>query len=126
MTDHDAPTTARDIVPVLAAADVTRTLHRYRDAGFTARIKDDTYGYLRLGDARLHVARLGVDGEQAPPSTCLIFVGDPDALAEAFRAAGHGTVEGPQDRPWGLREGVFRDPDGNVVRFGRRLPGEYA
>lgn len=126
MQNRSLPTAANDVVPVLAASDVARTLKQYRDIGFTARISSDyQYGFLRLGDARFHVSIRGVDGADAPPSTCLIYVDDPDALAAAMREAGHGTVDGPADRDWGLREGIYTDPDDNIMRFGRRLPGVY-
>ena len=126
MLNRSLPTAANDVVPVFATSDITRTLEQYRDIGFTARVSDDyQYGFLRLGDARFHVTIQSTDGATAPPCTCLVYVDDPDALAKAMRAAGHGTVDGPYDREWGLREGTYTDPDGNVMRFGRRLPGVY-
>jgi uncharacterized glyoxalase superfamily protein PhnB len=35
--------------------------------------------------------------------------------------AGHYPIFGPEDRPWGDREAYFRDPDGNVLRFGEQF-----
>jgi hypothetical protein len=36
-------------------------------------------------------------------------------------AGGH--LGAPEDTPWGMREGVHIDPEGNAIRFGHRLDG---
>jgi catechol 2,3-dioxygenase-like lactoylglutathione lyase family enzyme len=43
-----------------------------------------------------------------------------DALEATAVAHGLRPTFGPADRPWGLREVYFHDPDGNVFRFGER------
>lgn len=45
---------------------------------------------------------------------------DVDALAERIRTAG-GSVEGPEDRSWGVREITVADPDGFLFSIGRPL-----
>ena len=54
------------------------------------------------------------------PTTAYLYVNDADALAAEWRAAGV-DVGAPEDTPWGQREGVVRDPDGNIIRFGSPL-----
>ena len=46
-----------------------------------------------------------------------------DQLAARAALAGVQPIFGPEDRPWGNREAYFRDPDGNVLRFGEPIRG---
>lgn len=43
---------------------------------------------------------------------------DLDAFASQAAASGAAAVEGPVNRPWNVREVVFRDPDGYRLVFG--------
>lgn len=43
-----------------------------------------------------------------------IDVDDVDVTAELLVARGAELVNGPMDRPWGIRTAAFRDPAGNV------------
>ena len=53
-------------------------------------------------------------------ATAYLFVDDADGLAAEWREAG-ADVRSPEDTPWGKREGVTIDPDGNIIRFGSPL-----
>lgn len=46
-----------------------------------------------------------------------VTVQDVDASVDALRAAGVEVLNGPQDRPWGVRTAAFADPDGHVWEF---------
>ena len=52
----------------------------------------------------------------APPAS----VGTDAARAE-FEARGASTLNGPIDRPWGLRTATFADPDGHVWEVAAEL-----
>jgi catechol 2,3-dioxygenase-like lactoylglutathione lyase family enzyme len=41
-------------------------------------------------------------------------VDDVDAMAEQLKARGVELLNGPMDRPWGIRTASFRDPGGHV------------
>ena len=45
------------------------------------------------------------------------IVSDVDDCFRAFDHRGVTTIEAPQDTPWGTREMVVVDPDGNRLRF---------
>lgn len=45
---------------------------------------------------------------------------DVDALVAAAALEGVIPEFGPETRPWGNREAYFRDPDGNMLRFGQQ------
>lgn len=46
-----------------------------------------------------------------------VTVADVDASVAALQAAGIGTLNGPIDRPWGVRTAAFADPAGHVWEF---------
>ena len=41
-------------------------------------------------------------------------VDDVDAMCETLRAKGVDLINGPMDRPWGIRTASFRDPGGHI------------
>jgi catechol 2,3-dioxygenase-like lactoylglutathione lyase family enzyme len=43
-----------------------------------------------------------------------VGVEDWDAMCEALRARGVELLNGPMDRPWGVRTATFRDPAGYI------------
>jgi lactoylglutathione lyase len=43
-----------------------------------------------------------------------IGVDDVDAMCEVLRARGVELLNGPMDRPWGIRTAAFRDPAGHI------------
>ncbi len=43
-----------------------------------------------------------------------IGVDDVDAMCETLRARGVELLNGPMDRPWGIRTASFRDPGGHI------------
>jgi catechol 2,3-dioxygenase-like lactoylglutathione lyase family enzyme len=43
-----------------------------------------------------------------------VAVDDVDATAERLKARGVELLNGPQDRPWGIRTASFRDPAGHI------------
>lgn len=107
------------VAPILTSADLGRTADFYRHFGMEETARYDGYLIMRRGHMELHfsVSDRGA-GE--------VFVEVPDAgrLWKRFRserAPGLGLVE---DRPYGLREFVVTDPDGNRIRIGSVLPSQ--
>ena len=50
-----------------------------------------------------------------------IWVEDADAVVEQLRSAGVELLNGPIDRPWGLRTAAFADPDGHVWEVASKI-----
>jgi catechol 2,3-dioxygenase-like lactoylglutathione lyase family enzyme len=48
-----------------------------------------------------------------------IEVDDVDAMCELLRARGVELLNGPMDRPWGIRTASFRDPGGHIWEIAR-------
>ncbi len=52
------------------------------------------------------------------------FVDDADAFCAELAELGVSTVYGPVNRPWGVRNAAFRDPDGHIWGFSAPIPGD--
>jgi catechol 2,3-dioxygenase-like lactoylglutathione lyase family enzyme len=50
-----------------------------------------------------------------------IWVDDADATCEALAARGVTLLNGPLNRPWGVRTAAFTDPDGHVWEIAQQL-----
>ncbi|MES1169432.1 MAG: VOC family protein [Leifsonia sp.] len=102
--------------PCFSVLDIARARAHYEQLGFTTSAHDDSYAFAHRDDLTIHL--MLVEGQALHASTTLfIHVDDADALAAEWRAAGV-AVEGPTDYEYGQHEGLHRDPDGNVIRFG--------
>jgi catechol 2,3-dioxygenase-like lactoylglutathione lyase family enzyme len=55
-----------------------------------------------------------------------VWVDDVDALAGELSGRGVELLNGPQDRPWGVRTAAFADPDGHVWELAQQLEGATA
>jgi hypothetical protein len=120
------------VAPVLPVRRVDLALEHYRKLGFTADVylengadpseQGPIYGFVRRGDVELHLTRTSNLDPSANTSACYLYVADADALFEEWRAAGvEGSLVAPIDTPYGLRELVHVDPDGNLLRVGSEL-----
>jgi predicted enzyme related to lactoylglutathione lyase len=107
----------RRVAPIFPVRDVGVALAFYARLGFDVRTygDGDEYGFASRDGMEIHVGR--VPAEKRHPAAAYLYVGDADALAAEWRAAG-GEVHGPVDTEWGQHEGALVDPDGNVIRFG--------
>jgi len=47
-----------------------------------------------------------------------VGVDDVDAVCEDLASRGVELLNGPMDRPWGMRTAAFADPDGHVWEVG--------
>jgi hypothetical protein len=129
-TIADSTVTATRVAPVLPVRDVPAALDHYRRLGFTADAYSEPgseaaapYGFLHLGPLELHVARTPDLDPAKNTSACYLYVSDVDALHARWKAAAiPGRLDPPRDTPYGLRELVHIDPDGNLLRLGSPLP----
>ena len=111
-------------IPVLRAADYPRARAFWtgtmgfdvvEEGGDPAR-----FGIFRRDAATVFVdAWHGGDAQPSPGWRAYFHTGDVDALAASLERA---AIEGPEDKPWGMREIVVTDPDGNRLCFGQDIP----
>lgn len=107
--------------PVLPVADLASAVDRYRRLGFDVRLfeGDAAYAFAVRGPVEVHLAQVD-DVESSTNTTAwYLYVDDADAVYAAWRLAGvAGRLTPPSDTDYGLREGAYVDPDGNLTRFG--------
>jgi catechol 2,3-dioxygenase-like lactoylglutathione lyase family enzyme len=53
-----------------------------------------------------------------------IFVDDVDAVCAELESKGVALLNGPIDRPWGMRTAIFSDPGGHVWEVAQEIAGE--
>jgi catechol 2,3-dioxygenase-like lactoylglutathione lyase family enzyme len=108
------------VAPVLPTRDVAAALTRYERLGFVvASYADGDYGYARRGEVSLHLSKVSRLNPKTTLVSVYVYVSDADALHTEWTAAGvEGRFHEPTDTDYGLREGAYVDPDGNLLRYG--------
>ena len=117
--------TFSSVAPILPVRDLPSALDRYSRMGFRTSPYDgpDEYGFADRDDVSFHLAQSFHD-PKASSVMVYLYVSDADELHEQWTAAAiEGRHHAPHDTPYGLREGAYVDPDGNLLRYGSWLPG---
>jgi len=77
---------------------------------------------LRREEANELITPAAVAAAGSPASFQLsVGVDDADAVCAELAARGVDFLNGPVDRPWGLRTAAFADPDGHVWEVAAKL-----
>ena len=120
----------------LFAEDLPRTAAFYRDVFGLAQVhQDDDATAFRLGGTVVNELRLEAAPELVTPLAVAgagtgvrcqltVEVADVDALCAELARHGVAPLNGPVDRPWGLRTVAVADPAGHVWEFAAPLPPE--
>lgn len=96
-------------------------------------LEDDTGAGFRLENTLLFLTKSSqapaliapaVVGSPAngPRHVFAIIVDDVDAVCAELNEKGVALLNGPEDRPWGMRTANFQDPDGYVWEIATELP----
>ena len=75
-------------------------------------------GGVMLGDVRAHPDDPLHAQLPAGPTSLFVVCDDPDALFDRATAHGVEVLQGVQDKDYGSRDFLVRDPEGNVWNFG--------
>jgi hypothetical protein len=133
MATLDLVSDCKRIAPVFPVRDVAAALETYRRLGFAVDAYDELdggapiYGFVNRGAVELHLSRTPDLDPKTSTSACYLYVEDADALYEEWRAAGvPGELRAPVDTPYCLRELVYIDPDGNLLRVGSEIAAPTA
>jgi len=115
------------IVPIIKVSELNTALNFYcsvlgfdKDFHYRASPDGPDYVGVSLNGRQLHVSTFSGDGKG--PATIYIYVDDVDGLYARFCARGLPKDHEPINQAWGQREVYVRDPDGNTLRFGSRVP----
>ena len=122
------------VTPILCVDNVARSHAHYEQVlGFAVNWQwsDDqefeggepTFACVCRGDVSIFLAQQGQGQPGAWMSLFLNSLDEVDALHEEYRAAGAKITEPPTDCPWGMREMLVEDLDGNTFRIGCQIPG---
>ena len=96
--------------------------------------EDDTDVMFRLENTLLFLTRSSEAARMIAPAAVgsagngprhvfAIIVDDVDAVCAELAGKGVALLNGPEDRPWGMRTANFQDPDGYVWEIATELPG---
>ena len=116
------------LAAILPVRDVAAALARYKKLGFDGALYAETtteglpfYGFIWRDGVNLHLTLAEALDPHANTSCAYLYVDDPDALyAEWSEARPDGELRPPENTNWGMREMSYGDPDGNLLRIGRR------
>jgi len=122
----------------LFVEDLDRSTAFYQDV-FELPVlhKDDDGAMFRFGDTLVFLTRSSAAGKMIAPATVgdagagprfvfAIIVDDVDAVSAELDRKGTPRINGPADRPWGMRTLNFADPDGNIWEIAQELPEDPA
>ncbi len=108
------------VAPVLPVRDLSAAVVRYERLGFEVEVfEGGDYAFASRGDVDLHLAC--VDRVKPDESLVAVYlhVSDAQALHREWTNAGaDGRLVTPRDTDYGLVEGAYVDPDGNLLRYG--------
>ena len=95
--------------------------------------QDEVAATLKMGNLLLNLLKVSEAAELIEPANVgnasdgtrfqlTIWVDDADAACADLRAKGVALLNGPVDRPWGVRTAAFADPDGHAWEIAQQLP----
>jgi catechol 2,3-dioxygenase-like lactoylglutathione lyase family enzyme len=119
----------------LFVADPQRSKEFYVRA-FDLRVvyEDDAAATLKMDNLLLNLLKVSEAGELIEPAKVgtttdgarfqlTIWVANADQTCARLADKGIALLNGPMDRPWGVRTAAFADPDGHVWEVAQELPG---
>lgn len=115
----------------LFTEDLEETKRFYREVfGLPVTYEDDDSAVFTFGNTLINLLRTtaahgliapaGVAGQDTGARMQLTLpVDDVDAMCEVLAERGVTLLNGPVDRPWGIRTASFRDPGGHIWEIAR-------
>jgi catechol 2,3-dioxygenase-like lactoylglutathione lyase family enzyme len=110
----------------LFVEDLPAAKRFYRDVfRLPVHFEDDNSTVFRFGDTLVNLLQTSEAPELVAPATVAnpdagvrfqftVAVDDVDAMVEELKSRGVELLNGPMDRPWGIRTASFRDPGGHI------------
>ncbi len=115
----------------LFVEDLATTRQFYLDVfGVPVVFEDDVSAVFGFGNVQVNLLQVTEAPELVEPATpggpvagprfqLTVDVDDVDAVCARLRESGVELLNGPVDRPWGVRTAAFRDPAGHVWEIAR-------
>jgi catechol 2,3-dioxygenase-like lactoylglutathione lyase family enzyme len=117
----------------LFAADLAATKRFYREVlRLPLAFEDETTAVYKLANLMICLSSAAKAGELITPVpladpaagarfTLAMFVDDVDAACAELTGLGARLLNGPVNRPWGVRTACFADPAGHIWELGQEL-----
>jgi len=118
----------------LFTEDLDRSKQFYQDAfGFPVAWEDDNSAVFKFDNTIINLLEIPAargliePGTVAGPGSGARFqltvgVSDVDAMCEELASRGVKLLNGPMNRPWGIRTASFTDPSGHIWEIAQDLP----
>jgi catechol 2,3-dioxygenase-like lactoylglutathione lyase family enzyme len=110
--------TVLQAIPILASSDLVRSRGYWASLGFQLVEQHEHYMVMHSGGTELHFS----NRPDTPSVLAFLEVVDAGALWKRLKSEGVDGLGPVQDQPWGLREFIATDPDGNRVRIASGVP----
>lgn len=117
----------------LFTEDLPETKRFYREVfGLPVSFEDDTSAVFTFGATHINLLTVGSAPELIAPAPVAaaeagvraqltLMVDDVDATCAMLTERGVDLLNGPMDRPWGIRTATFRDPGGHIWEIAQEL-----
>jgi len=119
----------KEATPILDVKSVEKSIDHYTSKlGFTKNwdwpdgSDDKTFAAVTNGAVTVFLSEAT---EAIIPTWVFYDVNDANRVHAAYREAGVKIRAEPEDKPWGSREFLAEDPDGNVLRIASPMPHEH-
>jgi lactoylglutathione lyase len=121
-------------VITLFVEDLDRAKAFYRDVfGLPVAFEDENSAFFRFHNIGVNLLATSAAPELIEPAAVAsreagsrlvltIGVDDVDAVCAELAAAGVALLNGPTNRPWGIRTASFTDPGGHIWEIAQDLP----
>jgi catechol 2,3-dioxygenase-like lactoylglutathione lyase family enzyme len=110
----------------LFVEDLAACRQFYREVfGLPVHFEDDASAVFKFGESLVNLLRVTAANELITPARVAgpdagarmqftLEVADVDAVCEELQRRGVQLLNGPMDRPWGIRTASFQDPAGHI------------
>lgn len=100
-------------------ASVETALRHYCDVlGFSEDFRFGDYAGVKLGEVSVHLSGHSIHQRPVGGGTAYVFCDEVDGYYEHIKKRGALLKSAPEDFPYGMREFMSADPDGNHLAFG--------
>ena len=110
------------IGPVFQASDLTNALKYYKEVlGFKEDFQLGAYAGVSHGDACLHLCGHQIHKRPIGGGTAFVFCDEVDDYFQQIKKQGAIVKLEPADQPYGMRDFIVLDTDGNHMTFGYEI-----